>query len=236
MAAEKPRDLAAAVYRADGRDVVAVLNERLWDDVLQLTGDGLLLAVAQSVDGAIELARDCAAKLREREWYGDEELADLLEAAVGDGPTPALRSAPIDLEDLAGILEGDPMRGGGRIDLQTGQVYPDEFFDDADLDDLGLDEDALEEPDRWLNVDCAGSRQGFRDMTLFIESLADEALAEKLRIAINGRGAFRRFRDVLWDTPESMQWQVFSDERKRGRAREWLAGAGYRPSIKNLKT
>jgi hypothetical protein len=50
-----------------------------------MAGDGLLDAVAQSVDGAVELATHCAAALRDRSWVGDDELADQLEAAVGRG-------------------------------------------------------------------------------------------------------------------------------------------------------
>ena len=35
-----------------------------------------------------------------------------------------LRPLPVDLEELAMILEGDPVHGGGRIDLRTGEVWP----------------------------------------------------------------------------------------------------------------
>jgi hypothetical protein len=35
-----------------------------------------------------------------------------------------LRALPVDLEELAGILEGDPLSGGGRIDIRTGEVWP----------------------------------------------------------------------------------------------------------------
>ena len=31
-----------------------------------------------------------------------------------------LRALPVDLEELAGILEGDPLNAGGRIDMRTG--------------------------------------------------------------------------------------------------------------------
>lgn len=40
-------------------------------------------------------------------------------AALGAIPTPMLRPLPVDLEELASILEGDPVYGGGRIDLET---------------------------------------------------------------------------------------------------------------------
>ena len=65
-----------------------------------------------------------ARALRERGWDGDDELADQLGALLGTSPTPLLRPLPVDLEELAGVLEGDPMFGGGRVDLLTGQVWP----------------------------------------------------------------------------------------------------------------
>jgi len=54
-----------------------------------------------------------------------------------------------------------------------------------------------------------------------------------LEVAITGRGAFRRFKDVIDRWPDEIErWRVFSDERRMGRAREWLAAHGYRPAPK----
>ena len=39
-------------------------------------------------------------------------------------------------------------------------------------------------------------------MVEFMESLNDENLKEKLEIALDGRGAFRRFKNVLFDSPK----------------------------------
>jgi hypothetical protein len=94
------------------------------DDSLQLAGDGLVAAVMRRVDGAAELARDLVVGLRQRGWDGDDELADQLEARLGSGPVAMLRALPVDLEELAGILEGDPLSVGGRIDIRTGEVWP----------------------------------------------------------------------------------------------------------------
>ena len=80
--------LRAGVYNADG-SVVGVVGERLTEQVLQLAGDGLLDAIAQHVEGAVDLAPQCVAALRERYWHGDEELADQLQAALGARRHPA---------------------------------------------------------------------------------------------------------------------------------------------------
>jgi hypothetical protein len=44
--------------------------------------------------------------------------------ALGRGATPPLRSLPVDLEELASLREGDPHCGGGRIDLRSGECWP----------------------------------------------------------------------------------------------------------------
>ena len=121
---EQRSALRAAVYRGDGPAVVDVLRGvGADDDSLQLAGDGLIAAVMQRVDGAAELARKLVVGLRQRGWDGDDELADQLEAQLGSGPAAILRALPVDLEELAGILEGDPLSIGGRIDIRTGEVW-----------------------------------------------------------------------------------------------------------------
>jgi hypothetical protein len=121
------------------------------------------------------------------------------------------------------MREGDPTMGGCRIDLKSGGCWP---SDDAFIDDEEDDEDE----DRWLYVEATGSRDGYRDMEIFIATVSDPDIVDRLEIAINGKGAFRRFKDVLSRWPEEFQryYQV-SSERQRGRARAWLASEGFRP-------
>ncbi len=220
--------LRSLVVRGDGAGLVAALSQEPWPgDSLQLIGEGLLGAVRGGIDGSAALALDCVSALQERRWDGDRELVEVLEAALGKGPTPLLRPVPVDLEELSMILEGDPVQGGGRIDLATGQVWPQSALDYAE--EVGEVED--EDPDRWLWVDCEGSRSAYQDMVWFIEELDDPNLADRLARAISGRGAFRRFKDTLFDRPNLMtKWYAFSGDRQRGRARSWLAAEGYTPT------
>ncbi len=221
-----------AVVRGDGPAVVELLTGSPWpDDSLQLVGDGVLVAVIGSVTGAEALAWRCIAALGERDWEGDVELVAALATRLRAGPAPMLRPVPVDLEELAAVLEGDPSLGGGRIDLRSGEVWPQFVFDDVvdgDGDGDGEDDD---DAAHWLWVDPQGSRDGYRDMELFIDTVDDPGFADRLAVAISGRGAFRRFKGVLSSVPDAAdRWYAFSDDRRRGRARSWLAAQGYSPS------
>ena len=103
--------------------------------------------------------------------------------------------------------------GSDRIALETGEEA----------------EDAADDPERWLAVHGEGSREGYRDMELFVASVEDAGRVERLAVAIKGSGAFRGFKDELACWPGELErWHAFSEERQRGRARSWLAAAGYR--------
>lgn len=216
------KQLHAAVFRGDGDKVVEMVRDGLPVGGLQLAGDGLLDAIAQGATGAAELAAQCAAALQERAWTGDAELRDQLLANLNHSATPMLRPLAVDLDELADLLEGDPRYGGGWIDLETGDCWPElSEYQEEDNEDEG----------RRLYVDCQGSHDSYGDMERFIEALDEPAIVDRLEIAMNGKGAFRRFKDVLSRWPEELQRYVeFSAERKRGRARAWLAAAGYRPA------
>jgi uncharacterized protein UPF0158 len=224
---ERRISLRVKVPAKDGTAIMEMTGPTVPDPGLQAFGDWVLATVEQYADGAAEAARRMVAALRERGWEGDDVLADQLDALLGSGAMPDLRPLPVDLDELAGILEGDPVYGGGRVDLATGEVWPAPAVDYA-RETGQEDEDESDDPDRWLWVHCEGSRDGYRDMELFIGTVRDPGRADRLEIAISGRGAFRRFKDVLARWPGELdRWYAFSAERQRGRARAWLADAGY---------
>ncbi|MGH3143345.1 MAG: UPF0158 family protein, partial [Gaiellales bacterium] len=114
-------------------------------------------------------------------------------------------------------------------DLHTGEVWPQPAIDYADeVDEADDAADDVEDPQRWLWVDSEGSRAGYRDMQRFIGTVEHPGAADRLSIAIEGRGAFRRFKDLLERWPDLQdRWYAFSEDRHRGRARAWLADQGY---------
>jgi hypothetical protein len=225
---ELTRQLRGAVYRGDGVAVVRLLGTD-GEASLQLAGDGVAIALTQEVDGARRLAVDCIASLRERDWIGDAELADQLDGLAGTGPTPLLRPLSVNLEELSEILEGDPLTAGGALDLHTGEVWTRPAVEYAQEDGVDVETPDFDDADRFRWVD-GDSRDGYRDMVDFIDTVSGQRLGDRLNDAIRGRGAFRRFADTLRRESEDelSRWFEFAGERKRGRARAWLADVGYR--------
>jgi len=218
--------LRVKIPAEDGTTVIEMTGPAAPENGLQFFGDWVLAALEQHADGAVKAARLMIAALRERCWEGDDVLADQFDALLGSAAMPDLRPLRVDLDELADILEGDPMYGGGRVDLTTGEVWPAPAVDYAR--EIGQEDEDEDESDKWLWVHCEGSRDGYRDMERFIGTVRDPRRADRLEIAISGRGAFRRFKDILGRWPGELdRWYVFSAERQRGRARAWLADAGY---------
>jgi hypothetical protein len=228
---EQRTRLRSAVARGAGAELLEILAERPWPEhALQLIGDGLMLALDADAAGVRAVTQECVSQLRDRDWEGDQELAESLESRLGTGPAPLLRPLTVDLEELSSVLEGDPVYGGGRVDRRNGEVWPEAVLDDfEDEDDEEGDDDEADD-DRWIWVDSQGSRDGYRDMERFVAGLDDAVAAQALERALDGRGPFRRFSQTLDRWPHLIDpWLAYSDERKRGRARAWLAGEGYRP-------
>lgn len=65
--------------------------------------------------------------------------------------------------------------------------------------------------------------EAYKDMERFTKSVDDENLRRKLRTAIAGKGAFRRFTYILLDYPEEREyWANFQEAQIQKRIFDWL--------------
>jgi hypothetical protein len=130
-----------------------------------------------------------------------------------------LEISALDLDDLVTALQSqDGYDHFWLIDPATGEIT----FTSADLDpDLDLDGSDL------IRIDPAPSRVWHGDMADFADRIPDERARRSLARAIQGRGAFRRFKDELYDEhPHLLElWHEFSGRRGIRRAVEWLSGS-----------
>jgi len=80
---------------------------------------------------------------------------------------------------------------------------------------------------RYLRIDPVSSREQYRWMERFIVTVEDEELRRRLNIAIDGKGAFRRFKDALMSHPvDRERWFAFRSERLRSCMDSWLTAHG----------
>jgi hypothetical protein len=78
-------------------------------------------------------------------------------------------------------------------------------------------------PERYLRIDPASSREQYRWMERFVGAVQDQPLRERLLVAIDGKGAFRRFKDVLLAFPaERERWFAYRSELLHLHIQTWL--------------
>ena len=225
----EPVDLQAlrsATARGDADGILAAIQGRDVDELLLQVGAAAQVVLATDRARGESLALSLLNRLNERAAPGDEILAeDLLAQLRGDAL--AGRAVAVDLSELASALEGDPLEPGGYLDLTTGEVVPAVLTDPAEVGEDAY-VDVEQDPERWLWLERLGSRDGWEDMAAFTAGERDSRVRGRLESAIQGRGAFRRFRDVLHEEGMVERWHGYADDRQIGRARLYLAGHGVR--------
>lgn len=81
--------------------------------------------------------------------------------------------------------------------------------------------------ERYISVEPADPQAGYRDMEHFIATVEDREVRERLWRAVQGRGAFRYFKDVLYDYPQVREaWFAFKAEQEEERTKRWLKAHG----------
>jgi hypothetical protein len=86
-------------------------------------------------------------------------------------------------------------------------------------------------PESFVRIEPASSREQYRWMERFVVTVGDAALRERLLIAIDGKGAFRRFKDVLLNYPgERERWFGYRADLLHYRMKAWLEQAQIEPT------
>jgi hypothetical protein len=131
----------------------------------------------------------------------------------------------LDVDEIATALsDQNEFEHAWLIDPGTGELS---FW----TSDTGIDGSNPVELDGLdlVPIDPLPSAVWYADMADFAEGITDEAAGRQLGRALRGRGAFRRFKDELFqEYPDLVPaWQSFSDARAKRRAVEWLLEHGF---------
>jgi hypothetical protein len=139
----------------------------------------------------------------------------------GDRPAQAsgpLRDVPVDWEALEDAFENNAPEVHSYLHLTTGEVLRvvDGVADPQMHTRIASD-------GNYQRIDPVSSREQYRWMERFIPMVEDVELRAKLTQAIDGKGAFRRFKDVLMSyAADRERWFTFRSERLKTFMEAWL--------------
>lgn len=132
---------------------------------------------------------------------------------------------PVAWEALEDAFENNAPEVHSYMHLETGEVI--RIVDG--IADPGMHARIMADP-TYLRIDPVSSREQYRWMERFIASVEEGSLKDQLQHSIDGKGAFRRFKDVLMNHPvDRERWFTFRSERLRQCMESWLEAHGITP-------
>jgi len=134
----------------------------------------------------------------------------------------------LDWDALEIAVERNSPDTDSYLDLTTGRVLTITTGDP----EAAINRQSVSENIRnFLRIEPASSREQYRWMERFVGSVADEALRERLIISIDGKGAFRRFKDVLLAYPaERERWFSYRADLLHWHIHNWLEQHEIQPT------
>lgn len=138
--------------------------------------------------------------------------------------TPGLREVLIAWEALEDAFENNAPEVHSYLNVENGDVLRivDGIAEPATHVRIAADSG-------YLRVEPVSSREQYRWMERFIATVEDPELQAKLAASIDGKGAFRRFKDVLMGyAVDRERWFAFRSERLRTAIEVWLESHGLK--------
>jgi len=149
-------------------------------------------------------------------------LEDKTEGLIEGAPETQMRPVPIAWEALEDAFENNAPEVHSYMHLETGEVI--RIVDG--IADPAMHARVMGDA-TYLRIDPVSSREQYRWMERFIATVDESEVRSKLIQAIDGKGAFRRFKDVLMSYPvDRERWFTFRSERLRSCMASWLETHG----------
>jgi hypothetical protein len=138
-----------------------------------------------------------------------------------------MRSIPINWTDLETAFERNAPDTESFLDLRSGDVVT---LSEGAVDFQEQRAKVQTGGDSFIRIEPAASREQYKWMERFVAGVTDEALRERLVIAIDGKGAFRRFKDVLINYPtERERWFSYRADLLHWAIQKWLEKEELQP-------
>jgi hypothetical protein len=133
-----------------------------------------------------------------------------------------VRVIRVSTRDLLFAMENRVPGTTHYLNTETGEVVP----------VFGFNRDRIlaevrQFPKRYLRLPPISGRSGYNSMVEFARTVSRPELRAQLEAALDGRGVYRRFREVLKaESREYDRWQQFRGEMVAGRLRKRLEADG----------
>ena len=133
------------------------------------------------------------------------------------------RTLAIDWSALEAAFDNHSPEIRSYLDVDTGEILT-VFSSERDSE---VGSTVQGQPERYLFIEPVPSREQYRIMERFIETVPYASLSERLADAIVGKGAFRRFKDcIAQHNDERKRWFAFRDVLVRQLIIEWCRSKG----------
>jgi hypothetical protein len=139
-----------------------------------------------------------------------------------------MKKIPIHWDDLESSFERNAPDTESFLEISTGYVVS---LTAGDPETPSLRAKVAANIGNYIRIDPASSREQYRWMERFVGSVSDPQLRERLIMAIDGKGAFRRFKDVLLAYPsERERWFTYRADLLHWHIHTWLGEHDIEPA------
>ena len=147
-----------------------------------------------------------------------------------------INKKPVKLDELVGEIEILINGTFTYINIQTGEVItlseeeiraaenekPIENFPDWQKENIEKAKEILEDEDEiYLDFTLRDEYHEYEIIEEFIGTISEEEIREALYEAIQGRGAFRRFKDGIIEHGVEKEWYEYKDKKIKELVTEW---------------
>lgn len=106
------------------------------------------------------------------------------------------------------------------INLETGEVYNRWHFETEDMDEEEIEDFFCQ--NKIISLPMCFELNEYKDMVLFADSINNDEIRNKLYKALNGKGAFSRFKKEIACLGIREKWFLFRDECLKEKVKQWL--------------
>ena len=133
---------------------------------------------------------------------------------------------PVSLRKVADMIDACPQEWTVYLSRKTGELImiPGEYsVADRDEDECKEDLERIENaPEEFVTLPEQRDLREYDMMEAFCDTVADERKQERLRDAISGKGAFRRFKDMVDRLGVRDDWFAFTQRAYAAAVRKFL--------------